>query len=280
MTGQALANTALACAVLGHKDERLLTSLLQEVQQRQPQSGKCSSFQFNMQALCSVCWCVAVLDQQQLAGSVLSLVQAVRISQQQWVNVVDEGLTQLQQVHLWLLDKQLVDGRGLAGALTQQQLQQCKDACNSQHQARAAKPPSAAQQQVFAAFQQLTAAGQLSWQQPPAMEQLAAPDGACLIDIAAVTADGVRLATEFDGPTHFLWPGRRLDGPSQFRNRLLAARGYAVVCVPYYEWNKRAKGKRQQPSAEQVQYLLQLVVDAVKQLKNKVQQKDWQAAPS
>jgi hypothetical protein len=194
---------------------------------------------------------------------------------------VAEELSQLHQVHLWLLDRQLVGGRGLAGALTQQQLQQCSGAWKEQLQATAADPPSAIQQQVFAALQQLTAAGQLSWQQPPAMEQLAVPDGACLIDIAGVTADGVRLAIEVDGRTHFLWPDRRLDGSSQHRNRMLAVRGYAVIGVPYYEWNRRADTKRQQQqqlrpnSEEQVRYLQQLIHTATQQQRGRVQHNSY-----
>ncbi|KAF6259140.1 hypothetical protein COO60DRAFT_1638610 [Scenedesmus sp. NREL 46B-D3] len=50
------------------------------------------------------------------------------------------------------------------------------------------------------------------------------------IDIAGVTADGVRLAIEVDGPAHFLWPGNRLDGSTQHRNRVLAARFTLCSC--------------------------------------------------
>uniref|UniRef100_A0A383V6H2 RAP domain-containing protein n=1 Tax=Tetradesmus obliquus TaxID=3088 RepID=A0A383V6H2_TETOB len=256
MTGRNLANTALACAVLGHRDERLLAGLLQHALQLQTRS---SGQQLNIQNVCNLCWSVAVQDAQQLAGSVVQLAQAAASSQQQWREFKTEDLMQLHQVHLWLLDGQLVGGRGLAGALTQQQLQHCSDACSESHQTRATQPPSAFQQQVFATLQQLTAAGQLSWQQQPAMEQLAQPDGACLIDIAGVTAGGVRLAIEADGPTHFLWPDRRLDGRSQHRNRVLAARIQVVVSVPYFEWDD-LKGARQKQ-----QYLLQLLNRAIQQ---------------
>ncbi|WIA28064.1 hypothetical protein OEZ86_010649 [Tetradesmus obliquus] len=88
------------------------------------------------------------------------------------------------------------------------------------------------------------------------MEQLAQPDGACVIDVAGVTADGVRLAIEVDGPFHFLWPDMRLDGSSQHRNRVLAARGYAVVSVPYFELYHLN-------GADQKQYLLQLINKAI-----------------
>jgi hypothetical protein len=254
MTGQALSNTALACAVLDHKDEQLLAGLLQQALQRQSSSSS-SSMQFSQQWVCNLCWSVAVLDLQRLAGSVVELVhQANR--QQQCTNFSPEPAMQLQQVHHWLLDRQLRGGRGLAGALTEQQLQQCSTAVSAEHERSAAKPPSALQQQVFAALQQLTAAEALLWQQPPQQEQLAVPDGACLIDIAGVTADGVWLAIEVDGPTHFLWPDRRLDGRTQHRNRVLAARGYAVVSVPYYTWEFQGLHERQQ-------HLLQLIKEAL-----------------
>uniref|UniRef100_A0A383V5V8 RAP domain-containing protein n=1 Tax=Tetradesmus obliquus TaxID=3088 RepID=A0A383V5V8_TETOB len=90
------------------------------------------------------------------------------------------------------------------------------------------------------------------------MEQLAQPDGACLIDIAGVTAAGVRLAIEVDGPVHFVWPDRRLDGSSQHRNRTLAARGYAVVSVPYLRWDGLGLYQQQQCLLQLINRALQL----------------------
>jgi hypothetical protein len=272
MNEQDLANTALACAVLDHRDEQVLAGLLQHTLWQQTSS---SDARLTTQGMCNLCWSVAVLELQQLAGSVVQLVQAAASSQQQWREFASEELMQLHQVHLWLLDRQLVGGRGLAGALTQQQLQQCSGAWREQLRATAAELPVQFEHDVLAALQQLTAAGALSWQRPPAPQQPAVPDGACLIDIAGVTADGVRLAVEVDGPTHFLWPDRRLNGRTQHRNRVLAARGYAVVGVPYFEWDKRADYK-QQPSAQQVQYLLQLINIATQQHQGNTQHYRYQ----
>jgi hypothetical protein len=80
MTGQNLGNTALACAVLDHRDERLLAGLMQHA--LQIETGSSSSSPLTSQELCNLCWSVAVLDLQQLAGSVLQLVQAAASSQQ------------------------------------------------------------------------------------------------------------------------------------------------------------------------------------------------------
>jgi hypothetical protein len=259
MNGQALSNTALACAVLDHRDEQLLARLLQQALHQQSVSSS-SSMQFTTQCVCNLCWSVAVLDLQRLASSVVELLhQANR--KQQWADFAPESTMQLQQVHQWLLDRQLVGGRGLAGALTEQQLQQCSTAVREQLVVSAAEPPSEMQQQVFTVVQQLTSAGALLWQQSPQQEQLSVPDAAGLIDIAGVTADGVLLAIEVDGPFHFLWPDRRLDGTTQHRNRVLAARGYAVVSIPYYKWGN-CNGSR-----ERQQYLLQLTKEALKSWK-------------
>jgi hypothetical protein len=97
MTGQGLANTALACAVLFYRDEQLLAGLLRSAAQK----ASSSSIQLTTQNVCNLCWSVAVLDVQQLAGSVLQLVQ-VTGSSQQWREFTVEDLFQLHQVHLWL----------------------------------------------------------------------------------------------------------------------------------------------------------------------------------
>jgi hypothetical protein len=82
------------------------------------------------------------------------------------------------------------------------------------------------QQQVFKALQQLP-----GWQDPPQQEKLTDDDNFS-IDITAVTAAGVKLAVEVDGPTHFVSPGNRVNGPTQYRNRALKARGYLMVSIP------------------------------------------------
>jgi hypothetical protein len=268
MNGQHLVGIAHACAMLDHRDEQLLGGVLCQALQLQRQSSSSSSRQLTVRSSSNLSWSLAVLDLQQLAGDIVELMQA-QVSGEMW-DLEDKGMVQLQLVHQWLLDRQLVGGRGLAGALTEQQLQQCREASAASLKVKATEAPGQFKRDILAALQQLTAAGALSWQQQPALQQLAVPDGACLIDIGAVTADGLKLAIEADGPTHFLWPNNRLNGSTQHRNRVLEARGYAVVSVPYFEWHKWRPSKRQQqqPSDGQVQLLLQLMQAATQTSSN------------
>ncbi|KAF8055283.1 PAS2 [Scenedesmus sp. PABB004] len=228
---QELANVALACAKLGHADERLLGPLLRTAA-AQVHAGA----SWPEQALANTCWAVAVLDLRQCASELAVLARA---ASEQWGGVAAEGMQQLHQVQLWATDcgLQLPGGGGrpgLAGALAQQQLEACERAwaaslAETQEQQRRA--PSRWLHDVAAALERLP----VEWAAPPALEQRAAPDGACLVDIAATTAGGARLAVEADGPFHFRTDGG-LTGETLFRNRALAARGYSLVVVPWFEW--------------------------------------------
>jgi hypothetical protein len=162
-----------------------------------------------------------------------------------WGHAVDEGLCQLYQVHLWLLDSQLpAPGQGLSGVLSQQQLQQCKHSWEQQlTDSTSSAKASDLHMSVFAAVQALLAG---TWQQPPVLERRTA-DGALSIDIAATTSSGVQLAIEVDGPSHFVRPKCSYDGPTLFRNRALPARGYVLVSIPYWKWDKlRGAAQKQQ----------------------------------
>ncbi|KAF8060283.1 L-lactate permease [Scenedesmus sp. PABB004] len=208
-SAQAFANIALACAQLGHADERLLGPLLRRAV-TQVQAGA----SWSGQDLANTCWAVAVLDLQQCAGELAVLARA---ASEQWGRMAPENLRQLHQVQLWATDCGLQlpgggGGPGLGRALAPQQLQTCRAAWAAGLAARQKQQPSRFQREVFAALQRLP----LKWAAPPAMEQLAAPDGACLVDITATTAGGARLAVEADGPTHFRTPGRGLMGETLF----------------------------------------------------------------
>jgi hypothetical protein len=255
-TPQGLANAAWACGQLGHRDEQLIGALLAEVQQQLVAAGARSSRSFNSQELCNLCWAVAVLDLQQHAQQVLQLAQACS---SMWSSTEEEDYWQLWQVHTWVLDFQLAGGRGLQGSLTQQQLQQCRAVWDEQLRQSAKQRYTDFQRSVLAAVQRLP----VNWQQQPQMEQQSmgtdgvTPDGALLIDIAGRTAGGVLVEVEADGPTHFRQPDGGLTGPTQYRNRALAVRGYRLVSVPSWGWDKVWRDEQGQD-----QYLMQLFNEA------------------
>jgi hypothetical protein len=184
---------------------------------------------------------VAVLNMHQYVPQVLQLAEA---ASRVWGSTVLDDLQQLYQVHLWLLDHKLVPaeggkGAGLLQVLSQQQLDEGHQAWQDQLTSNAAAAPSLLQQQVFKALQQLP-----GWQVHPKQEQRT-KDRKFSIDITAVTAAGVSLAVEADGPSHFLSPGDSVNGPTQYRDRALVARGHTVVSIPHREWDA-LKGPEQQ----------------------------------
>jgi hypothetical protein len=252
---QNLANAAWACGQLGYKDGLLVPALLTAVQQRLAAGAMDDSNYCTIHSLCNMCWAAAVLDLQQHGSQVLHMAHACSSI---WSSTTAESHRQMWQVHTWLRDSQLAGGHGLQGSLTEQQLQHCRAAWEQQMQDTARQRVTDFQRSVFAAVCQLP----ITWQQQPQIEQLSVGrdgvtiDGALLIDIAGRTAGGVLVAIEADGPTHFRQPDGGLMGPTQYRNRALAVRGYKVVSVPWFEWSK-LRGQEQQQ-----QYLLRLFTAA------------------
>ena len=63
-----------------------------------------------------------------------------------------------------------------------------------------------------------------------------------------------RVAVEVDGPSHFLLPDgrglRRPNGSTLLKRRLLAAAGWRVISVPFYEWDGVATANGQQTYLE------------------------------
>jgi len=227
---QALANTALALAkplngMLGLHDAQLFAALTV--------AAKPKMQQFTSQAISNLCWAVAVADQQQLFE--VAMVRQVA-GASMWSSTAAEHLMQLYQVHLWLLDVQKASS-GLAGALSPAQLQRCREAWEELLQQRAQQGRSRFEREVYQCC-----AEQLHSLLTDCSQEACTEDGAFSIDVVAThTASGKRLAIEADGPTHFLRPGRHVNGETVSRNRALAARGYVVVSVPYWEWDELKK---------------------------------------
>ena len=229
MIPQELANIAWACGILAYRDEQLLLPLFNKARQVffLGMGSSSMAVEATSQNLANMCWAVAVLNMQQLISHVEQFAAAVS---SKWEEAAPENKQQLYHVHMWLLDQQN-NSMGLVGCLTEQQLQDCREQWQKQVaevvvSAKASKAHTA----VYAAAQQLSFLSQ-----PPELEAPTA-DGLHSIDVLVVTSGGVMVAIEVDGFQHFRQPDLQPTGPTQWRNRSLAARGYVVVSVPPWEW--------------------------------------------
>jgi hypothetical protein len=127
--GQHINQAASACAKTQYRDEAFMQLLLQHglllMQRSQSKhTGRTVALSAaDMARVASLC-CVSVakLDMQQLAGVAKELVVSSGVGQQP--NGHPASLRRLWVFHCWSLQHQLLDGKGLAGVLTQQQLQQ------------------------------------------------------------------------------------------------------------------------------------------------------------
>jgi hypothetical protein len=134
---QEISQAATACAKAQYRDEAFMQLLLQHamqlLQQQQhgkqgatPPSGRSPVLSGDDRAvLASLCsTAVAKLDIQQLAGTAKQLVVVSGVGSLPQARPARLG--RLWVFHCWLLQHQLLDGKGLTGVLTQQQLQQGK----------------------------------------------------------------------------------------------------------------------------------------------------------
>jgi hypothetical protein len=266
MGSQGLGNIAWACGTLGYRDDQLLRPVYQTARNllalqeaisdsSRNRSKKGSSggdvvtsrreTAMNVQELSILCWAAAVLDMQAVVEDVQHFAAACST---RWSDMDTQGLQQLYQVHMWLQDHQ-PDSPGLLTALSEPQLQQCKEAWEAALAAAAvAGKASPAHQAVFAAAERL---GILQGEE--LQLEARTPDGLISIDILARVADGTCIALEVDGHfSHFRQPDLQPTGTTLWRNRALETRGYVVVSVPYWEWNPLLQGGE---VAAQVVYL-------------------------
>jgi hypothetical protein len=163
-------------------------------------------------------------------------------------------MQQLYQVHMWLQDHQ-PDSPGLLTVLSNPQLQQCKEAWEEAlARVAVAEKASPAHQAMFAA------AGRLAGLQKPPQLEARTRDGLVSIDVLLTTAAGVEVAVEVHSAWHYRQPDLQPTGPSLWRSRVLAARGYVVVTVPYWEWDPLNNAGDVQ---KQVEYLQLKVEQAV-----------------
>jgi hypothetical protein len=126
---------AYACGTLQLQQPQLLGQLIKRTQQllSPDQGGKngppkrraSGSDKLSNPAILG--WAVAVLDMQHLAGDARRLVEAALQQLQGSQKDSMKGCGQLLWVlHSWLVQQQLLDGKGLAGVLTERQLAACQ----------------------------------------------------------------------------------------------------------------------------------------------------------
>ena len=133
---------------------------------------------------------------------------------------VPDALRQLHQWQLWQ------EERGAAWPpLPPELAQRCRDAFS-----QAEGVPSRLQRDVAASLSALGLAPR---------EEVRTPQGYSLD--AVVSHGGREVAVEVDGPSHFL--GRTPTGTTALKRRQLRAAGWALLPVPYWEWDALGSSK-------------------------------------
>eukprot|EP00964_Phaeocystis_antarctica_P155812 scaffold125150_cov64-Phaeocystis_antarctica.AAC.1 len=201
---QDLANTAWAYATAGHAAPALLDAIAREASQRGLRD-------FTPQALAITAWAYAVADcpAPALFGGD-AFVQRCAAER----GFVSEALAQLHQWQLWQ------EERGAAWPpLPPELAERCRAAFCQEEGA-----PSRLQRDVAASLSALGLAPR---------EEVRTSQGYSLD--AVVSHGGREVAVEVDGPWHFL--GRTPTGTTALKRRQLRAAGWALLPVPYWEWN-------------------------------------------
>jgi hypothetical protein len=126
---------AWACCKLQYKHEQLMAGLLQRIKQlalkQQKQYRQQSVQRDPLGLVIGVCHAVAMLDMQQYAGDVRQLVATSTGGGAMPDKKYGTIAPLLWKVHAWLVQHQLLDGQGLAGLLTEQQLEEARAAADA-----------------------------------------------------------------------------------------------------------------------------------------------------
>uniref|UniRef100_A0A383WIE2 FAST kinase leucine-rich domain-containing protein n=1 Tax=Tetradesmus obliquus TaxID=3088 RepID=A0A383WIE2_TETOB len=142
---------AYACKALHFRDHRMMAAVIKRGKQLLQQRGKGQMHEraLRCKLAAQVGYAVAALDMRQLAGDVRELVVSSGVAEEHDMDssfAFDAGygsphsssglagsLGMLWEVHAWLLQHQLLDGQGLAGLLSQQQLEEGRAASEKYH---------------------------------------------------------------------------------------------------------------------------------------------------
>merc|ERR1740124_462367 len=202
-TPQNLSNTAWGFATVGHAAPALLDAIAREAAPRLRE--------FKPQNLTNTAWAFAVANRpapELFDGDAFVQYCATKRG------FLPENLFQLHQWQLWQ------EERGAAWPpLPPELAQRCRAAfCQEEG------VPSGLQRDVAASLSALGLAPQ---------EEVRTPQGYSLD--AVVSHGGREVAVEVDGPTHFV--GRTPTSVTALKRRQLRAAGWALVPVPYWEWD-------------------------------------------
>ena len=202
---QELANTAWAFATAGRAAPTLLDAIATEAVRRGLRD-------FNEQELANTAWAFAAADH--LAPALFdsdAFVQQLRAAERSFA---PDALRQLHQWQLWR------EERGAAWPpLPPELAQRCRAVFSSEDGV-----PSKLQGEVVASLQALGLVPR---------EEVRTEQGYSLDAVALY--GGRELAIEVDGPWHFC--GRTPTGATALKRRQLRAAGWALLPVPYWEWN-------------------------------------------
>ena len=204
---QALASTAWAFATAQHAAPKLLDAIAAEAVPR--------GHEFNQLQLANMAWAYAAADHgssDALFGTDAFVARCEAIES----TFPAEGLCQLHQWQLWLVE------RGEAWPRLPPLL---AERCHAAFVAAEGRP-SRLQRQVGAALKALG-------HEP--REEVRTPQGYSLDVVVCI--EGREVAIEVDGPSHFVGRTHVPTGATALKWRQLRAAGWALVAVPYWQWN-------------------------------------------
>jgi hypothetical protein len=204
---QALASTAWAYATAQHAAPKLLDAIAAEAVPR--------GHEFNQLQLANMAWAYAAADHGSsdvLFGTDAFVARCEAIES----TFPAEGLCQLHQWQLWLVE------RGEAWPRLPPLL---AERCHAAFVAAEGRP-SRLQRQVGAALKALG-------HEP--REEVRTPQGYSLDVVVCI--EGREVAIEVDGPSHFVGRTHTPTGATALKWRQLRAAGWALVAVPYWQWN-------------------------------------------
>ena len=213
---QGLAITAWAYATAQHAAPGLLDAIAAEAAPRVRD--------FKAQELANTAWAYAAADHSS-CEVIFGRPAFVAHCEATQAAFLPEDLRQLHQWQLWL------EERGAAWPRLPLPLAERCHAAFVAHEGR----PSRLQRQVVAALKALG-------HEP--REEVRTPQGYSLDGVVCIS--GREVAIEVDGPSHFVGRTHAPTGATALKRRQLRAAGWALVPVPYWQWNALdATGQRE-----------------------------------